>query len=105
MNDSPSGAHSDDTDRRIGLLTTDLDLVVKSWDKSLERMTGIPADTVKGRRLEEVVPDLHARGLLDVLREPLVSGATRCVAPLAQSSATCMPERSRSAKRSCKARR
>ena len=81
MNDSPSGAHSDDTDRRIGLLTTDLDLVVKSWDKSLERMTGIPADTVKGRRLEEVVPDLHARGLLDVLREPLVSGAAQVLAP------------------------
>ena len=39
------------TERRIGILTTDTDLVVKSWDAALERMTGISAQRAPGTAL------------------------------------------------------
>ena len=47
------------TRRRIGILTTDTELVVKSWDAALERMTGIAADDARGQRLDALVPDLR----------------------------------------------
>ena len=47
---------------RIGILTTDTDLVVTTWDAALERMTGIAADTARGRRLDDIVPDIKRRG-------------------------------------------
>jgi HEAT repeat protein len=67
--------------RRIGILTTDTALVVTSWDASLAAMTGLDGAEAAGRPLTEVVPDLEARGLLEVLREPLESGAARVLAP------------------------
>jgi HEAT repeat protein len=67
--------------KRVGIFTTDADLVVKSWDATLEQMTGIAADRARGRRLLDLVPDLQARGLADLLREPLVSGAAQVLAP------------------------
>lgn len=65
----------------IGLLTTDTDLVVTTWDAALERMTGISAAQVRGRRLDEIVPDLRSRGLIDLIREPLMSGSAQVLAP------------------------
>ncbi len=65
----------------IGILTTDTDLVVKTWDAALERMTGISADQACGRRLEEVVPTLTERALVQSIREPLVSGSAQVLAP------------------------
>lgn len=66
---------------RIGILTTDTDLVVTTWDAVLERMTGITADRARGQRLEELVPDLRARMLIDLIREPLISGSAQVLAP------------------------
>jgi HEAT repeat protein len=66
---------------RIGFLTTDTDLVVTTWDASLERMTGIAGRDARGRRLDEIVPDLRARGLMDLIREPLMSGSAQVLAP------------------------
>jgi HEAT repeat protein len=66
---------------RIGILTTDTDLVVTTWDATLEQMTGIPADQARGQRLEEIVPDLRARMLIDLIREPLISGSAQVLAP------------------------
>ena len=65
----------------IGILTTDSDLVVTTWDASLERMTGITADRARGQRLDEIVPDLRRRALIDLIREPLVSGSAQVLAP------------------------
>ena len=62
---------------RIGILTTDTDLVVTTWDAALESMTGISADRARGRRLDEVVPDLRKRALMDLIREPLASGSAQ----------------------------
>jgi HEAT repeat protein len=67
--------------RLIGILTTDTELVVKSWDSTLERMTGIHAARARGRRLDDLVPDLRARVLVDLIREPLVSGSAQVLAP------------------------
>jgi HEAT repeat protein len=66
---------------RIGILTTDTDLVITTWDAALEQMTGIPADRARGRRLADIVPDLGQRGLVDLIREPLVSGSAQVLAP------------------------
>ena len=42
---------------QIGILTTDTELVIKTWDAALERMTGISADRARGERLDEIVPE------------------------------------------------
>jgi HEAT repeat protein len=67
--------------RRIGIFTTDTAVVVTSWDAALATMTGIDSAQAIGRPLSELVPDLEARGLLAVVREPLESGAARVLAP------------------------
>jgi len=66
---------------RIGILTTDTDLIVTTWDAALERMTGITADRARGQRLDEIIPDLRKRALIDLIREPLVSGSAQVLAP------------------------
>ena len=68
-------------ERRIGVFTTDVDLVIKSWDPALEQMTGIAADEACGRDLHAVVPDLATRVPPQLLREPLVSGSVQVLAP------------------------
>src|SRR5580765_3475157 len=76
-----SDAAGSSRERRIGILTTDTDLVVKSWDAGLQLMTGMPADRALGRRIEEIIPDLAARVPYSLLREPLVSGTVQVLAP------------------------
>ena len=66
---------------RAGILTTDTDLVVKSWDAALERMTGISAARARGQRLDVLVPDLTSRVPADLLRQPLLTGAVQVLAP------------------------
>lgn len=68
-------------DCRVGIFTTDLDFVVKSWDPALERMTGIAAGEACGRRLDAIVPDLAVRISPELFREPLVSGSVQVLAP------------------------
>ena len=76
-----SESSSNELERRIGVFTTDLDLVVRSWDPALELMTGIAAGEACGRRLEELVPDLAERISPELFREPLVSGSAQVLAP------------------------
>ncbi len=66
---------------RIGILTTDTDLVIKTWDHTLEEMTGISADSARNKRLDDIVPGLSSRALIDLIREPLISGAPQVLAP------------------------
>ena len=88
--------------RRIGILTTDTELVVTSWDTALVSMTGIGSADATGRPLTEVIPDLEARGLLRVLREPLESGAARCSHRRSTGiSSRVRPRRRRRASRAC----
>src|SRR4051812_9051334 len=69
------------TARRIGIFTTDTTLVITSWDDTLAEMTRIAVAAAVGRGLDAVVPDLAARGLLAIVREPLETGAARVLAP------------------------
>lgn len=70
-----------DVDRRIGIFTTDVHLVIKSWDPALEQMTGIAAEEACGRRLDALVPDIDTRVPQELLREPLLSGSVQILAP------------------------
>ena len=69
------------TARHIGILTTDTALIVTSWDGALAAMTGVDSATAIGRPLVDVVPELETRGLLEVVKDPLESGAARVLAP------------------------
>lgn len=61
--------------RTVGILTTDLDLHICSWDAFLEEITGISAATVCGRHLSVVIPDLHSRGLAAVFQRVVSAGS------------------------------
>ena len=70
-----------DNNRRIGVFTTDTELVIKSWDAVLEQMTGIPAHEACGTAIGALVPDLGERVPADLFREPLISGSAQILAP------------------------
>ncbi|HEU4926705.1 MAG TPA: ATP-binding protein [Vicinamibacterales bacterium] len=59
-----------------GVFATDTDLVICSWNRWLERNTGRPADSVIGRRLLELYPELVDRGLDRYYRAALAGAAT-----------------------------
>ena len=65
----------------LGILTTDCDLVVRTWDDWLETATGLGRDRVVGRPLTEIVPDLEARGLLGRLEDAVTTGTVHVLAP------------------------
>ncbi|MFL5384067.1 MAG: HEAT repeat domain-containing protein [Longimicrobiaceae bacterium] len=64
-----------------GVLTTDRELVVRSWDAWLEQATGIRAGAACGRPLAELFPEVEARGFLPRLRQVVEEGATQVLAP------------------------
>ncbi|HEX2204321.1 MAG TPA: HEAT repeat domain-containing protein, partial [Longimicrobium sp.] len=63
------------------MLTTDRELVVRSWDAWLEEATGIPAAAALGRPLAELFPDVEARGLAARLRRVAEEGTVEVLAP------------------------
>ncbi len=67
--------------RRTGILTTDANLVIRSWDAVLERMTGVEAEKACGQPLALLAPEADARGVLALLRDTLASGAVTVLAP------------------------
>ena len=54
-----------------GVFATDADLVVRSWNRWLERFTGVPANEAIGTPLFELFPDLSSRGFSDQYRAAL----------------------------------
>lgn len=65
----------------IGILTTDSQLVVQSWDDWLAHVTSIPAAQVKGRPLAEVAVGLQDSVLIERFHETLVTGAVQVFSP------------------------
>ena len=61
----------------IGVLTTDLSLLVQSWDDWLARATSIPSDKARGRALAELIPDIASRGFVERFRQTLTSGVVQ----------------------------
>jgi signal transduction histidine kinase/CheY-like chemotaxis protein len=45
-----------------GIITTDMDLVVRSWNRWLVAVTGVPEESAVGRALFEVMPSFRERG-------------------------------------------
>jgi HEAT repeat protein len=58
----------------IGVLTTDLSLLVQSWDDWLVRATSISTGDARGRPLSELIPALSEGGFLDKFRQTIDSG-------------------------------
>ncbi len=65
----------------VGVLTVDRSLVVRTWSGWLESATGLTASDVRGRALEDVIPDLRSRGLLDLVERVLRTGEPHVLAP------------------------
>lgn len=66
---------------QIGVFTTDADLVVRVWDATLARLTGIDEESALGRDLSALVPDLEQRGLLKRFERSLGDGVVQVLAP------------------------
>jgi PAS domain S-box-containing protein len=62
-----------------GIFTTDTALEIRSWNRRLEEHTGLEAESVIGRPLFEVVPEIQARGL-DVHFRAALEGEPRVLA-------------------------
>src|SRR5262249_6429920 len=65
----------------FGVFTTDTDLRIKEWDDALARFTGVSAAEAQGRHLDQLFPEIEARGLLQNLRRVLASGTIEVLAP------------------------
>src|SRR5687768_1142243 len=64
-----------------GVLTTDRELVVRSWDAWLAEATGIAAEVALGRALGSLFPEVEERGLLRRLRRVADEGTVEMLAP------------------------
>src|SRR5689334_12564632 len=69
------------TQSAVGVFTTDTNLIIKVWDVTLARLTGIGEDAAMGQLLTTVVPDLEQRGLLRRLQRSLREGVVEVLAP------------------------
>src|SRR5678815_4405475 len=66
---------------QIGVFTTDTDLVVRVWDATLARITGISEESAIGQELTALLPDLEKRGLLKRFQRSLKEGVVEVLAP------------------------
>jgi HEAT repeat protein len=69
------------SEQRVGVFTTDLELVVRSWDAWLAQATGVSAEAARGRPLADLLPELEPRGLLARFRRVLADGTVELLAP------------------------
>ena len=65
---------------QIGLFTTDTQLVIRVWDATLERLTGISEESALGKELTALLPDLDERGLLQRFQRSLNEGVVEVLA-------------------------
>ncbi len=81
----------------LGLLTTDRDLVVRSWNTWLAESTGLAEGQAQGRSLLDLLPEERRDLYRDVLAEVLESGASRVLAPAFHHYLIACPPRTPSA--------
>ena len=65
----------------MGILTVDRSLAVRAWDDWIAQATGISAAEAHGRPIDELIPSLAGRGLLDRFRTVLETGQVQVLAP------------------------
>ena len=64
----------------VGVFTTDTQLVIRVWDATLARLTGISEESASGQALTAVLPDLEERGLLKRIQRSLNQGVVEVLA-------------------------
>lgn len=69
------------SEQRIGIFTTDTTLTIRSWDSWLELVSNIPSEAVYQRPLQEVIPQLKERGLLQRFQHVVEEGVVEVLAP------------------------
>jgi HEAT repeat protein len=65
----------------VGVFTTDAQLVVRVWDATMARLTGISEETASGKTLTDLLPDLAERNLLPRFQRALKEGVVEMLAP------------------------
>src|ERR1051325_704759 len=65
---------------RIGVFTTDRNLVIQVWDAALVQLTGISEETAAGQSVTALVPDLEERGLAKRFQRSLDEGVVEVLA-------------------------
>lgn len=68
-------------EQSLGIFTTDADLVLRSWDNWMARVTGISADAACGRKLTDLFPELESRGMIKRFNRVLAEGIVEVLAP------------------------
>ncbi len=58
----------------LGVYTVDTDLVITSWNRRIEEMSGVSAEDALGAQLEELFPNLVKEGVIERLNQVLQSG-------------------------------
>ena len=66
---------------QFGIFTTDIHLVILTWDKWLEKVTSRSATEVCGQRLAEMFPEIERRGLIAPFQRVLEQGAVELLSP------------------------
>lgn len=66
---------------RIGVFTTDSNLVIQVWDAALAQLTGISEETASGQALTVLLAELERRGLLKRFQRSLNEGVVEVLAP------------------------
>ena len=68
------------TQASVGVFTTDSQLVIRVWDATLARLTGISDESATGQTLTALLPDLEQRGLLKRFQRSLNDGVVEVLA-------------------------
>lgn len=58
----------------FGVFTTDAELKITVWDAALVRFTGVSAEQARGKRLQQLFPEVEKRGLVKKLESVLNNG-------------------------------
>lgn len=69
------------TQPSVGVFTTDTHFVIRVWDATLARLTGISEEAASSQALTALLPDLEQRGLLKRFQRSLNEGVVEVLAP------------------------
>jgi HEAT repeat protein len=68
-------------EQKVGIFTTDNNLVIRSWDGWLASVTGINSEKARGVSLVALFPELEARGMIARFERVLTTGSVEVLAP------------------------
>ena len=68
-------------EQRVGIFTTDADLVVRSWDGWLALATGIDPENARGQALAALFPELKTRGMIARFERVIEKGVVEILSP------------------------